>query len=239
MRPIINEPDDINYALSNALSMAHNKQIESIALDENYLTDFMKLALNKSNDFLMDDQILSHAAVFEHEAYHKLFILSDAFVNSHPDLNDKVKIIRNAVALSKALGVNLPKIAILAAVEKVNQSMPVTIEAEKLKSMNIDGDIDGCLIDGPLSMDCAMLKKIALDKGVVSDVAGDPDIIIAPEINAANAIFHAISKIGKAKSGSLIIGGSVPIALLASEKIEEEAINSLLLGSYFSLIADN
>ncbi|MEE9443673.1 MAG: phosphate acyltransferase [candidate division Zixibacteria bacterium] len=230
---------DIINALSRTLGMANDKQIDLIVLDENYLTDFLKMAQNKSSGFITSDRILSHAAVFEHEVYHKTFMLCDAFVNSHPDLIDKVKIIKNAVGLSKILGVELPKAAILAAVEKVHQGMAVTIEAERLKSMNIEGEIDGCLIDGPLSMDCAMIKKVAEDKGVASEVAGDPDILIAPDINVANAIYHAITKIGQAKMGSLIIGGSVPVALLHSNNIKENAINSLMLGSYYSLISNN
>jgi phosphate butyryltransferase len=246
-QPIFINPDntvsdkatDMNDALSRVIRMAGDKQIDVIVLDEKYLTEFLKLARDKSSGFVKFKGFLSHASVFEHEVYHKLFMFCDAFVNSHPTLDEKVNIIKNAVTFSKTLGVDLPKVAILAAVEKVYHGMAVTIEAEKLKSMNIAGEIVNCIIDGPLSMDCAMIKKVAVEKGVDSEVAGDPDILVAPDINAANAIYHAISRIGLAKTGSLIIGGSVPVVLLHINDKAENAINSLTLGSYYSLNSDN
>lgn len=229
----------INDAMPRAISMANDKQIDMIAVDEKYLVELFKYAQGDTTGFIEPERFLSHVAVFEHEDYHKLFMLSDAFVNPNPSLEDKVRIIKNVIEFANTLGVDLPKIAILAAVEKVYRGMPVTVEAETLKEMNSDKEIVDCLIDGPLSMDCAMNKKIAIDKGVDSEVAGDPDVLIAPDINTANAVYHAISKIGCAITGSLIIGGMAPVILLRSNIDNENSINSLMLGSYFSLTSKN
>ncbi len=182
-----------------------------------------------------NQHLISHVAVFEHELYPKLLLMSDGGVTVAPDINKKVSIIRNAVEVAGLLGVESPKVALLAAVEVIYTAMPVTMEAAVISKMADKGQIKGCRIDGPLSMDVALVPEVARHKGAVSEVAGDADILIAPNIETGTGIYKAMSIFAGAKTAGVIIGGRIPIAFSSRCDNEENVFNSLVLGALYSL----
>jgi len=174
-------------------------------------------------------------AVFEHELYPKLLLMSDGGVTVAPDINKKLSIIKNAVQLARLLGVEAPKVALLAAVEVIYTAMPVTMEAAVISKMADKGQIKNCRIDGPLSMDVALVPEVAKHKGAVSEVAGDADILIAPNIETGNGIYKAMSLFAKAKTAGVIVGGRIPIALSSRCDNQENVFSSIVLGALCAL----
>ncbi len=156
---------------------------------------------------------LSHAFLMDVPTYHKVLIVTDAAINIAPTLEDKVDICQNAIDLARTFGVERPKVAILAAVETVNSKMPATLDAAALCKMADRGQIKGGLLDGPLAFDNAISRDAAKTKGITSDVAGDPDILLAPDLEAGNMMAKMLSFLANADSAGLVLGARVPVIL--------------------------
>ena len=156
---------------------------------------------------------LSHAFLMDVPTYHKVLIVTDGAINIAPTLEDKVDICQNAIDLAVALGRERPKVAILAAVETVTSKMPATIDAAALCKMAERGQIKGGILDGPLAFDNAISSQAARTKGIQSDVAGDPDILLAPDLEAGNILAKQLSFLAKADSAGMVLGARVPVIL--------------------------
>jgi len=156
---------------------------------------------------------LSHAFIMDVPTYHKVLIVTDAAINIAPTLEEKVDICQNAIDLAHAMGVELPKVALLAAVETVTSKMPATLDAAALCKMADRGQITGGLLDGPLAFDNAISKEAARTKGINSEVSGDPDILLAPDLEAGNILAKLLSFLGNSDSAGLVLGAKVPIIL--------------------------
>jgi len=156
---------------------------------------------------------LSHAFVMDVPTYHKVLVVTDGAINIAPTLEDKVDICQNAIDLARSFGVERPKVAILAAVETVTSKMPATIDAAALCKMAERGQIRGGLLDGPLAFDNAISKEAAAIKKITSEVAGDPDILLAPDLEAGNMVAKQLSFLAKADSAGIVLGARVPIIL--------------------------
>ena len=156
---------------------------------------------------------ISHVFIMDVPTYHKVLIVTDAAINIAPTLEDKVDICQNAIDLAVTLGVAQPKVAILAAVETVTSKMPATIDAAALCKMAERGQIKSGLLDGPLAFDNAISKEAARIKGIKSDVAGDPDILLVPDLEAGNMLAKQLSFLANADSAGLVLGARVPIIL--------------------------
>jgi phosphate acetyltransferase len=156
---------------------------------------------------------ISHVFIMDVPTYHKVLIVTDAAINIAPALDDKVDICQNAIDLARALGLERPKVAILAAVETVNSKMPSTIDAACLCKMADRGQIKGALLDGPLAFDNAISKQAAEIKGITSEVAGDPDILLVPDLEAGNILAKQLTFLANADSAGLVLGARVPIIL--------------------------
>ena len=156
---------------------------------------------------------LSHVFLMDIPTYHKVLIVTDAAINIAPDLDTKADICQNAIDLAVALGVLRPKVAILAAVETVNSKMPATIDAACLCKMSERGQIRDGVLDGPLAFDNAISKEAAKIKGIESEVAGDPDILLAPDLEAGNILAKQLTFLANADSAGLVLGARVPIVL--------------------------
>ena len=156
---------------------------------------------------------ISHVFIMDVPTYHKVLIVTDAAINIAPTLDDKVDICQNAIDLAIALGLAKPKVAILAAVETVSSKMPATIDAAALCKMADRGQITGGLLDGPLAFDNAISKEAAAIKGITSEVAGDPDILLAPDLEAGNMLAKQLTFLANADSAGLVLGARVPIIL--------------------------
>lgn len=156
---------------------------------------------------------LSHVFIMDVPTYHKALLVTDAAINIAPTLEDKVDICQNAIDLAIAFGQENPKVAILAAVETVTSKMPATIDAAALCKMAERGQIRGAILDGPMAFDNAISKEAAKIKGIDSQVAGDPDILLAPDLEAGNILAKQLSFLANADSAGLVLGARVPIIL--------------------------
>lgn len=156
---------------------------------------------------------ISHVFLMDVPTYHKVLIVTDAAINIAPVLEDKVDICQNAIDLARLLGVEQPKVAILAAVETINSKMSATLDAAALCKMADRGQIRGGMLDGPLAFDNAISRDAARTKGIQSEVAGDPDILLVPDLEAGNILAKQLSFLANADSAGLVLGARVPIIL--------------------------
>jgi phosphotransacetylase len=156
---------------------------------------------------------LSHAFVMDVPTYHKVLVVTDAAINIAPTLEDKADICQNAIDLCVSLGLARPKVAILAAVEVINSKMPATLDAAALCKMAERGQITHGVLDGPLAFDNAISKEAAKTKGIRSEVAGDPDILLAPDLEAGNITAKLLTFLANADSAGVVLGARVPIIL--------------------------
>jgi len=176
-------------------------------------TDELMGAVVSRDGGLRTSRRISHVFVMDVPTYHKVVIVTDGAINIAPTLEDKVDICQNAIDLAISLGLERPKVAILAAVETVTSKMPATIDAAALCKMAERKQITGALLDGPLAFDNAISKAAAQTKGIRSEVAGDPDILLAPDLEAGNILAKQLSFLANADSAGLVLGARVPIVL--------------------------
>ncbi|HET6177212.1 MAG TPA: bifunctional enoyl-CoA hydratase/phosphate acetyltransferase [Candidatus Sulfotelmatobacter sp.] len=176
-------------------------------------TDELMGAVVSRDGGLRTGRRVSHAFVMDVPTYHKVLIVTDGAINIAPTLEDKVDICQNAIDLAVSLGREWPKVAILAAVETVTSKMPATIDAAALCKMAERGQIKGAVLEGPLAFDNAISAQAAKTKGIASDVAGDPDILLAPDLEAGNILAKQLSFLANADSAGLVLGARVPIIL--------------------------
>lgn len=166
-----------------------------------------------SRDGLRTGRRISHAFIMDVPTYHKVLVVTDAAINIAPALEEKADICRNAIDLCRALGLEEPKVAVLAAVETVTTKMPATIDAAALCKMADRGQIKGGRLDGPLAFDNAISRQAAVTKGIASEVAGDPDVLLAPDLEAGNILAKQLSFLANADSAGLVLGARVPVIL--------------------------
>jgi phosphotransacetylase len=176
-------------------------------------TDELMAAVVSRDRGLRTGRRISHVFVMDVPTYHKVLIVTDGAINIAPALEDKVDICQNAVDLAVSLGLEQPKVAILAAVETVTSKMPATIDAASLCKMADRGQINNALLDGPLAFDNAISKAAARTKGIRSPVAGDPDILLCPDLEAGNILAKQLTFLANADSAGLVLGARVPIIL--------------------------
>jgi phosphotransacetylase len=176
-------------------------------------TDELLGAVISREKGLRTERRMSHVFIMDVPTYHKVLVVTDAAISIAPALEDKVDICQNAIDLARTFGIERPKVAILAAVETVNPKMPATIDAAALCKMADRGQIRNGALDGPLAFDNAISKEAAAIKGIESDVAGDPDILLAPDLEAGNMVAKLLIFLAKADSAGLVLGARVPIIL--------------------------
>lgn len=180
---------------------------------------------------LRNERLLSHFALFEVETYHKLIAITDVAMNIAPNLKDKVAIVNNSVAYLNKLGVQKPKVAVLGAIEMVNENMQATLDAALLSKMNQRDQIKNCIIDGPLAFDNAVSFESAKHKNIKSAVAGDTDLLLMPDIEVGNVLYKSLVFFAKAKVASIILGAKAPIVLTSRSDSQQSKYDSILLAS--------
>lgn len=191
---------------------------------------FMKAILDKEKG-LGTGKLLSHVAVFEIPRYPKLLMITDAAINISPSLMEKAQIIQNAVDVLHSLGIETPLVACIAAVEKVNpEKMPATVDCAGLSKMGERGQIKGASVDGPLGLDNAISEKSAEIKGIKSQVAGNADIILCPNIETGNVIYKTLIEFAFAKCAAIVAGTKVPVILTSRADSHETKFMSIALG---------
>ncbi len=208
---IIHEPE-IDKAVEMAVRMLSTKQGDILMKGKVGTSSLLKCVLNKEWG-LRTGNLLSHIALFEVDTYHKLIAVTDVAMNIAPNLKDKIAIVNNSVSFLNRLGYVMPKVAVLGAVEMVNENMEATLHAALLSKMNQREQIRNCIIDGPLAFDNAVSLESAQHKGIKSEVAGDTDLLLMPDIEVGNVLYKSLVFFAKAKVASIILGAQVPIVL--------------------------
>jgi len=194
----------------------------------------LKAVLNKEAG-LNAGRLVSHVAVMEVPTYHKLLFITDAAITIAPDIPAKLDIIANAVQAAAALGIQKPKVALLAAVEKVKwDKMPCTADAAIITQMNRRGQVKGCIVDGPLALDNAISAESARVKKIVSEVAGDADILVVPNLEAGNILYKSLVDLGQAKAAAIVMGASKPVVLTSRSDNAETKLASIALAALAS-----
>jgi phosphotransacetylase len=199
-------------AAAKAVELLREAQAE-VLMKGSLHTDELMAAVVARDKGLRTERRISHVFVMDVPTYHKVLIVTDGAINIAPTLEDKVDICQNAIDLAISLGRERPKVAILAAVETVTSKMPATIDAAALCKMAERGQITGGILDGPLAFDNAISKQAAETKGIHSEVAGDPDILLAPDLEAGNILAKQLTFLANADSAGLVLGARVPIIL--------------------------
>jgi phosphate acetyltransferase len=176
-------------------------------------TDELMAEVVRKDGGLRTERRISHVFIMDVPTYAKPLAVTDAAINIFPDLETKVDIVQNAIEMAHALGRELPKVAILSAVETVTPKIPSTIDAAALCKMAERGQITGALLDGPLAFDNAISKEAAAIKGIRSEVAGDVDILVVPDLEAGNMLAKQLSFLANAAAAGIVLGARVPIML--------------------------
>ncbi len=189
----------------------------------------LKAVLNKEIG-LRTGNVLSHVAVFDVPTYHKILMVTDAAMNIAPDLNAKKQIIENTLFVTRALNIEMPNVGVIAAKEKVTESMIATVDAGELVKMNKEGMITGCKVGGPFALDNAVSKEAAEIKGIKDPMAGDVDVLLCPTIEAGNVLYKALNFLANAKSAGIIVGAKAPIVLTSRADSDDSKLNSIALG---------
>lgn len=223
-------------AAAKAAALAAGRHVDAVMKGALH-TDELLGAIIAASSGLRTERRISHAYLMSIATYPKPFVITDAAVNILPDLVAKADIVQNAVDLwCIVFGETVPpKVAVLAAVETVNPKMQATLDAAALCKMADRGQISGCLIDGPLALDNAISRAAAREKGIVSQVAGDADILVVPDIEAGNMLAKQLTFLGGAEAAGIVLGARVPV-ILTSRADDERA--RLLSCALAVLVAD-
>ena len=191
---------------------------------------FLKAIINKEN-CLLTGGMLSIAGLYSAPGYHKIFAVSDMALNTYPVLSGKRVIIENAVRMLNMLGLEKPKVAVLASVERVNPKMPETVDAYELKQMNLRGEIKNCIVEGPISFDLATNAEASRIKGYNSPVAGDADLLIVPDITAGNILVKCLTGFADAQTAGTVLGAKVPVIFTSRSAEASDKYNSIALAA--------
>ena len=227
---IINVTDPVEAART-AVKLVHDDEADMYMKGLIDTKSFLKSVLDKEVG-LRTDKTLSHVCVFEIKGFDHLLFLSDVAFVPYPDLETKANIIRNTVEIAQACGIECPKVAPLAAVEVVNPKMPCTVDAEALTKMNENGEITGCIVDGPLSLDLAIEPEAAFHKGTTNrKIVGDADVLLFPDIQAGNITYKCLVHTADVKNGNILTGTKAPVILTSRSDEFEVKVNSIALAA--------
>lgn len=227
---MIHVEDDIEASLT-AVKLVHDGKADMYMKGLIDTKNFLKSVLNKEVG-LRTGSALSHVCVFDIKGLDHLLFLTDVAFIPYPTLEDKVNIINNTLEITRACGIENPKVAPLAAVEVVNPKMPVTVEAAELTKMCQEGAITGCVVDGPLSLDLAIDPEAAKHKGATDRaIQGDADILLFPDIHSGNLVYKALVHLATVKNGNMLTGTKAPVILTSRSDDFETKVNSIALGA--------
>lgn len=194
---------------------------------------YMKAILRKEVGAVEEGTVLSHFVLFESANYHKLFALTDGAIMIKPTLEQKGKIIRNAVNIMKLLGVETPKVSVVCPVEKSNSQIQSTLDAAELVNMSKDGRLKNAVVEGPYDVYITFSRKLADEKGVSGQVPGEADIVLLPDLDCANAMYKTLSFFGAGvKLGALIAGANIPMILPSRTDSPLTKLHSIALACF-------
>ncbi|CCX59279.1 putative uncharacterized protein [Blautia hydrogenotrophica CAG:147] len=227
------DAEDSESAAAEGVKLIREGRADFLMKGKLETSQMLRPVVNKQTG-LNKGGVMSHVSLTEVPAYHKMVLTTDGGMLPYPTLEQKKHIIENAVYVMNRLGYEEPKVCVLAASETPNPKMPESMEAAALKEMNQKGEIENCIVEGPISFDLAMVKEKAEIKGYESPCAGDADILIVPNIHAGNILGKCLIEMANSKMAGLIVGAQCPIVLTSRGASSEEKFNSLMLACIVS-----
>jgi phosphotransacetylase len=227
---IVQENDEMKAA-TKAVELINNGEGDVLMKGLVSSDKYMRAILNKEKGLLPPKAVLSHVTVVQVPTYPKLLIVGDVAIIPAPDLNQKVAITNYLIQTAHSLGIEKPKVAILAATEQVSTSMPACIDATIISKMSDRGQIKGAIIDGPLALDVAIDPESAKIKKLTGEVAGDADCILFPNIESGNVFFKACTKLAKGELGAMVMGAKVPCVLTSRGDSVQSKMYSIALAA--------
>jgi phosphate acetyltransferase len=227
--PIVDAPSDVAAAAAGA-DLAHEGRVQ-VLMKGSLHTNTLLHAVLTADAAAPPHRWMSHVFVFDVPAYPKPLLLSDAVVAIAPTLEQKAAICRQAISVAHVLGISEPRVAILSAVEDIDPSITSTLDAAALCKMADRGQITGAVLDGPLALDNAINVEAAATKGIASPVAGNADILIAPNLEAGNILYKSLTYLAGADAAGVIVGAAVPIVLVSRADSVRTRIASAALAS--------
>ena len=230
---IVHEPNDVKGA-ETAVEMIRNGEADIIMKGLVSTDKYMRAILNRERGLVAPNTILSHVVVMECPSYHKLLTISDVAVIPCPDLNQKISMIKYVTITAKALGIDTPKVALIAPTEQVLPKVQSTVDAAVLAKMGELGQIAGAVIEGPMALDVAIDKEAAEIKKINSVVAGEADCLIFPNLEAGNVFYKTNTKLGHSRQGAVLVGAKVPSVLSSRGDSVETKLNSIALAAILS-----
>lgn len=232
---INNEPVTA-LAISKAFKLIHEGSCHIILKGSIDTSTLMKAIFDPTNN-MRTGQLFSDVFIFEFpkRVDNKLIMITDGGLNLNPDLQAKIGIIKNAIKVANALGNFNPKIAILSASEKINPKLQSSLDAAEITKMNREGRITGCIIEGPLALDLCISEEAAIEKKINSPVAGNADIIVAPNIETANSLAKSTQYFAGLPHAQVIVGGKIPILIPSRADKQEEKVRTIALGVLMSV----
>lgn len=226
---IIDEPD-IALACRKAVTLVREGKADFLMKGKVDTKVILHEVVDKENG-LGTGRLMSHFTAFEVPSYHKLLLPVDGGMVTYPDLQKKKQIIENTVDTLVDMGYECPKVGVLTCVEKVNPKMPETLDAQELAEMNKRGEIKNCIVEGPIQYDCALRKDIADFKGLESKIAGDVDVLLAPNIHTANIMGKMLTITAGARMAGFIVGAKCPIVMVSRGSSAEEKYLSIVISA--------
>ena len=220
-------------AAAAAVNMARSGEVEALMKGKLHTDELMEAVVDKDHG-LRTGRRMSHIFMLDVPSYPKPLFLTDAAINIKPNLMEKKDIIQNAIDLFAILGLGIPKVAILSAVETVNEKIPSTLDATALCKMAERGQITGGILDGPLAFDNAISPESAKIKGIVSQVAGEADILVAPDIESGNMLYKELRYFSGAQGAGIVVGAKVPIILTSRAGDAESRVVSSALALLYA-----
>ncbi len=199
-------------AAARAVQMARSGEVDALMKGSLHSDELLAEVVHAQTG-LRTDRRISHVFVLDVPRYAKPLLITDAAINVRPDFDAKADIVRNAIDLAHALGIAMPKVAILSAVETVSSKLPSAMDAAALSKMADRGQITGALVDGPLAFDNAVSMAAVKTKGIRSPVAGDADVLVVPDLDAGNMVAKQLEYLGDAQAAGIVMGARVPIVL--------------------------
>lgn len=227
---IIHETDGEAAYAQWAVDLVNDGKADYIMKGLLNTASLMRVVFKKENK-LRTGRIATSVSIRKIPAYHKLLAFTDAGICVSPSLEDKKMILQNGLALMHKLGVEVPKVAVLAAVDTVNEKMPETVDAAELKRLAENGEFGRCLVEGPISFDLAFSKEAAQTKRYESPVAGDADLMLFPNVAAGNMTTKAIDLTSGSTGAGLIVGAKIPLVFSSRSATAQYKYQSILLAS--------
>ncbi len=232
------DKSDKTKAARYAVELVRNKKVSILMKGMLGTARILRAILDKEIG-LRTDRMLSHVYTLQIKGYNRLLTMTDGAMNISPDLKQKAQIIQNAIYYGHSMGIEKPRVAVVAALELVNPDMPATIDAACLAKMSERGQIIGGIVDGPLGFDNAISKEAANHKGIESPVSGEVDIVLVPNIESGNIFAKGLVYLAKAVPAGLLLGAKAPVVLVSRSDSAQSKLYSIALGVLMSEMTEN